>query len=134
MPLKGGLPEEKSGAERRESYRLTHAVTVRSRRFPGNRAIARDVSSTGIRVVGGGVSAKLAASPLLMKGEQFEIALDLDLIQQEITLPAEVMWVRHFDEKAEFEAGLRFIEVTEEKRRILAQYMGAVAESLRRFL
>lgn len=85
-------------------------------------------------MAGGGVSAKLAAGPLLTKGERFEITIDLDLIQQEVALPVEVMWVRHFDEKAEFEAGLRFVAVTEEKGRILAQYMGSVAESLRRFL
>ncbi|MCL5055934.1 MAG: PilZ domain-containing protein, partial [Firmicutes bacterium] len=95
----------KADSEKRESIRIFHAISVRSRRLPGNRGIARDISMTGVRIEGGGFSEKLEAGPPVQIGEKFSITLDLDLVSESITVFSEVVWVKRLPRFA-FEAGL----------------------------
>lgn len=109
-------------------------MTVRAPRFPGSSAIARDVSVTGLKIEGGGVSAKLSSGPQLAKGEQFQVTIELDLINETIKLPVEVVSIAYTDERGEFEAGLRFTQIGEKELKTLEFYIQTVKESLNRFI
>jgi hypothetical protein len=122
-----------TGFEKRKNARLFHAISVRSRRLPGNKGIVRHLSLTGAGIEGGGISAKLETAPPIQIGEKFSITLDLDLISDSITVFAEVIWVKRLPRFA-FEAGLRFLEIGEAEKRLLALYLEKVKASLDKFL
>jgi c-di-GMP-binding flagellar brake protein YcgR len=102
--------------------------------LPGNRAIARDISLTGLRIEGGGVSAKVDTVSRLEKGEVFEVALDLDLINRSLTTNVEVVWIKFAYGKNEFEAGLRFVSLSEQDKGVVDQYLKVIKQTLERFL
>jgi hypothetical protein len=86
-----------------------------------------------VEIEGGGVSAKLDAPPPIQIGEKFSITLDLDLINESITVLAEVVWVKRRPQFA-FEAGLQFIEIGESEKNLLSRYLAKVKAALDRFL
>lgn len=105
--------------EERDHPRFDHRLKARSAELPGFEGTVYDISLSGMR---------LDLHAPVQRGRQFRLELDLDhasALPMDITV--EVRWVRQAGR--DYEAGVRFVELSPEHQRQLAGFLDSLGRS-----
>lgn len=104
----------------RQYTRINRDIGVISSDIPGYKAITRDISLGGCKIV---------ASKPIPKGKIIKIGLELEISNKPLDLSAEVVWVKEVEPNKKYEMGLKFIYSNPEQQQKIEKYILYILET-----